>query len=188
MKARPYFLPADQEKPKARQNQCGGTLGGPHRPQQAVLLRQLRGHRRQAGRAAIRHRADGGDAPRRFLRLADADLRPGDRQRRRRGRTAFAGNIIPRDRFDPIVQKLIADLPLPNQPGLVDNYFATRRLHVQSPQGGRQGELQPDEQARHHGRLGWIDYNFKNPPMFGDLGGLPVNNTAAKAGIGIGNT
>ena len=29
MKSRPYFLPADQEKPTASQNQFGGTLGGP---------------------------------------------------------------------------------------------------------------------------------------------------------------
>src|SRR4029434_6040803 len=29
MKTRPYFLPADQSKPEARQNQFGGTLGGP---------------------------------------------------------------------------------------------------------------------------------------------------------------
>ena len=42
------------------------------------------------------------------------------------GRTAFAGNIIPRDRFDPIVQKLITDLPLPNQPGLVGQLLRDR--------------------------------------------------------------
>ena len=29
LKARPYFLPASEEKPEARQNQFGGTLGGP---------------------------------------------------------------------------------------------------------------------------------------------------------------
>ncbi|HYU80330.1 MAG TPA: hypothetical protein VEK56_15175 [Vicinamibacterales bacterium] len=27
--ARPYFLPAEDKKPEARQNQFGGTLGGP---------------------------------------------------------------------------------------------------------------------------------------------------------------
>ena len=38
------------------------------------------------------------------------------------------------------------------------------------------------------GRLGWLNYNFDSPPMFGDLGGLPVNETAAKAGTGLGDT
>ena len=37
-------------------------------------------------------------------------------------------------------------------------------------------------------RLGWLGYNFKNPAMFGALGGLPINNTAAKAGTGLGDT
>lgn len=32
-------------------------------------------------------------------------------------RTAFAGNIIPKERFDPTVVKLLAELPLPNLPG-----------------------------------------------------------------------
>ncbi|HVP46708.1 MAG TPA: carboxypeptidase regulatory-like domain-containing protein [Bryobacteraceae bacterium] len=34
----------------------------------------------------------------------------------------FAGNIIPATRIDPISQKLINYFPLPNQPGLVNNY------------------------------------------------------------------
>src|SRR5688572_20766427 len=38
------------------------------------------------------------------------------------------------------------------------------------------------------GRIGWLGYEFRNPPMFGDLGGLPVNSTAAKAGTGLGDT
>src|SRR4029434_780253 len=38
------------------------------------------------------------------------------------------------------------------------------------------------------GRVGWLGYEFRNPPMFGDLGGLPVNSTAAKAGTGLGDT
>ncbi len=37
-------------------------------------------------------------------------------------------------------------------------------------------------------RLGWLGYNFRNPAMFGALGGLPINNTAAKAGTGLGDT
>ena len=42
-----------------------------------------------------------------------------------KGRTAFAGNMIPADRMSPIVQKLQALIPLPNQPGTSANYFAS---------------------------------------------------------------
>ncbi|HKW99295.1 MAG TPA: TonB-dependent receptor, partial [Bryobacteraceae bacterium] len=34
----------------------------------------------------------------------------------------FAGNLIPLSRLDPIAQKLTGFIPLPNQPGLVNNY------------------------------------------------------------------
>ena len=38
------------------------------------------------------------------------------------------------------------------------------------------------------GRLGWMNHNFDSPPMFGDLGGLPVSEASGKQGIGTGNT
>ena len=34
----------------------------------------------------------------------------------------FAGNVIPVSRLDPVSQKLLTYFPLPNQPGLVNNY------------------------------------------------------------------
>jgi hypothetical protein len=27
-------------------------------------------------------------------------------------------------------------------------------------------------------RVGWLNYNFKNPAMFGKLGGVPIKETA----------
>ena len=104
------------------------------------------------------------------------------------GRTAFPGNIIPRDRFDPIVQKLIADLPLPNQPGLVDNYFVTGDYTFDRHNVDAKMNYNPTNKLGITARLGWLGYNFKNPAMFGALGGLPINNTAAKAGTGLGDT
>jgi hypothetical protein len=37
-------------------------------------------------------------------------------------RTAFPGNVVPQTRFDPVAVKMLAQLPLPNQPGNVDNW------------------------------------------------------------------
>jgi hypothetical protein len=37
-------------------------------------------------------------------------------------RTPFAGNVIPSSMFDPVALKLLQQLPLPNQPGNVDNW------------------------------------------------------------------
>lgn len=38
-------------------------------------------------------------------------------------RTAFAGNQIPTPRIDPIAQKIQSYLPLPNRPGIANNYY-----------------------------------------------------------------
>ncbi len=40
-------------------------------------------------------------------------------------RTPFTGNIIPGGRLDPVAAKLLAQLPLPNLPGNVDNWQGT---------------------------------------------------------------
>ncbi|HSL23664.1 MAG TPA: TonB-dependent receptor [Vicinamibacterales bacterium] len=40
-------------------------------------------------------------------------------------RTPFSGNVIPQSMFDPVAVKLLEQLPLPNQPGNVDNWQGT---------------------------------------------------------------
>src|SRR5207249_3477424 len=44
------------------------------------------------------------------------------------GRTAFPGNIIPRDRISPVAKKLIPYFPLPNLSGDFNNYFVQPRF------------------------------------------------------------
>jgi hypothetical protein len=43
-------------------------------------------------------------------------------------RTAFAGNIIPNNRLNPAAVAFLNLYPLPNQPGIVDNYFSNQSL------------------------------------------------------------
>ena len=59
--------------------------------QQAVLLRQLREHARQAERDAHDFGADRGAAPRRPVRVGEPDLRPGDRHGERHRADAVSG-------------------------------------------------------------------------------------------------
>ena len=83
LKSRPYFLPATEKKPRGQPEPVRRHARRSDRPQQGVLLRQLPGHLRPAGRQALRHGADRRDAQRRLLGVADADLRPGDRRGQR---------------------------------------------------------------------------------------------------------
>ena len=188
LKSRPYFLPATEKKPEASQHQFGGTLGGPIVRNKAFFFGSYQGtfDRQLANRF--------GTVPTAAMRNGDFSASPtpiydpATGAANGSGRTAFAGNIIPRERFDPIVQKLIAGLPLPNLPGLSDNYFATGDYTFDRHNVDAKVNYNPTTKLGIVGRVGWLGYEFRNPPMFGDLGGLPVNSTAAKAGTGLGDT
>ena len=188
LKSRPYFLPATEKKPEASQHQFGGTFGGPIVRNKAFFFGSYQGtfDRQVANRF--------GTVPTAAMRSGDFSASPTPiydpltGAANGSGRTAFSGNIIPRERFDPIVQKLIADLPLPNLPGLADNYFATGDYTFDRHNVDAKVNYNPTSKLGIVGRLGWLGYEFRNPPMFGQLGGLPVNSTAAKAGTGLGDT
>jgi hypothetical protein len=189
MKARPYFLPASEEKPQARQNQFGGTLGGPIVRNKLFFFGSYEGtYDRQLAQ--------------RFGTVPTAEMRRGDFSASATpiydpltgaangtGRTAFTGNVIPSDRLDPIVQKLIATLPQPTFPDrLADNYFATGLFEFARRKTDAKVTLNATNKLMLSGRLGWLNYDFNSPPMFGDLGGQPVHTPAAKAGKGLGDT
>ena len=188
MKSRPYFLPEDEKKPQARQNQFGGTLGGPIVRNKVFFFGSYQGtfDKQVAQRfgtvptAAMR----GGD----FSASPNQIYDPNTGAANGTARTAFPGKIIPRERMDPIALKLIEQLPLPNQPGLTNNYFATGDYTFDRHNIDAKINYNPTNTLGIAARIGWLGYNFKNPAMFGALGGLPINNTAAKAGTGLGDT
>jgi outer membrane receptor protein involved in Fe transport len=188
LKSRPYFLPATEQKPEASQHQFGGTFGGPILRNKAFFFGSYQGtfDRQVANRF--------GTVPTAAMRNGDFSASPtpiydpATGAANGSGRTAFAGNLIPRERFDPIVQKLISGLPLPNLAGLADNYFATGDYTFDRHNVDAKVNYNPTARLGIVGRVGWLGYEFRNPPMFGDLGGLPVNSTAAKAGTGLGDT
>jgi outer membrane receptor protein involved in Fe transport len=188
LKSRPYFLPATEDKPEARQNQFGGTLGGPIIPNKLFFFGSYQGtfDRQVAQRF--------GTVPTAAMRAGNFSASPTPiydpltGAANGSGRTPFQGNIIPSTRFDPIAQKLIAGVPLPNLPGLADNYFASGEYTFDRHNIDAKVNYNPTSKLGFVGRLGWLGYEFRNPPMFGAFGGLPINSTAAKAGTGLGDT
>ena len=188
MKARPYFLPAGTDKPKTRQNQWGGTIGGPIKQNTAFFFGSY-------------ETTDDEQIATRFGTVPTAAMRSGDFSASPTpiydpltgaadgsGRTAFAGNIIPSNRLDPTVQKLLAGLPMPTNGALADNYFASAPFTFTRHKVDAKVNVNPTSKLTFSGRLGWINHKFDSPPMFGDLGGLPVSEASGKQGIGTGNT
>ncbi|MCL5745396.1 MAG: carboxypeptidase-like regulatory domain-containing protein, partial [Acidobacteria bacterium] len=125
MKAKPFFLPVGQRKPKLVYNQFGGTIGGPIKHNKLFYFLSYEGttERRNASgtwtvpTAAIK-KGDMSASPRLVF-----DPTTGDSQGY--NRTPMPGNIVPAARISPIARKIADLVPLPNQPGLLTaNYFA----------------------------------------------------------------
>ncbi len=174
LKARPYFLPTNEEKPKARQNQFGGTLGGPivrnrlffFGSYEATYDSQVAQRFGTVPTAAMRS----GDFSASSTPIYDPLTGAADGSRR----TAFSGNIVPSSRLDPIAQKLRADLPLPTfADRLSENYFTTGLFEFGRRKTDAKVTFNATDKLMLSGRLGWLNYDFDSPPMFGDLGGPP---------------
>jgi hypothetical protein len=130
MKARDYFRPAGQEKGKFIQNRLGGTIGGPIKRDKVFFFSSFGGI----------YQRDNGSS---ILSLPSASARTGDFSNvptliydpltgnpDGTGRLPFPNNQIPSNRIDPIAQKVLGLVPLPNLSGLentqANNFFASQ--------------------------------------------------------------
>ena len=188
LKAKPFFLPAGQRKPKYIYNNVGGSLGGPIIRDKLFYFGSWEGsyNRQFANTFAT--------VPTAAMRAGDFSASPNPiydpltGNSNGSGRTPFPGNIIPPSRIDPIAQKIIAGLPLPTFPNLLaNNYFAGGSYAVDRSTLDAKISWVPGTKVTVSGRLGWLRYDMNNPPAFGDLGGPPVASAGGRAGHAYGN-
>ena len=159
IKAKPFFLPTNQGKPKYIDNQFGGSIGGPIQRNKLFFFGSWEGtYNRQLGAsfttvptAAIRSgNMSGSPNP-----IYDPATGAADGS----GRTPFPGNIIPTARQDAIALKVGAAYAQPNIPDLLtNNYYATGAYGVTQAQARCQGELGGDEQAQHQRTPGVAEF------------------------------
>src|SRR6185369_899807 len=100
--ARNYFAPQDQPVPPLRQNQFGGTIGGPIKRNSTFFFGSYEGQR-------IRRSLT------RTFSVPSAAARAGD----------FGSFRIPQSQIDPIASAFLEHVPLPNAPGESQNLTAT---------------------------------------------------------------
>jgi outer membrane receptor protein involved in Fe transport len=107
-------------RPVLKQNQFGGSVGGPVKTDKTFFFVDYEGFRNRQGVANIitvpTARMRAGDFGELSTPIFDPTLSP---------RPAFAGNVIPGTRIDPIAARLVALYPLPNLPGLSNNFAST---------------------------------------------------------------
>lgn len=112
-------------KPAYKQNQFGGTIGGPIRKDRTFFFGSFEGTRTRLGRSFI-------------STVPVTEVRDGNFNRIRPvfdpattvgtaasfTRQPFAGNIVPKNRWDPLFPKLLTLYPLPtDNTKIVNNYF-----------------------------------------------------------------
>lgn len=110
--------------PTLRRNQFGGTLGGPVLRNRLFFFVSYQGTRQAsqttgATTVPTRQETDGN-----FGSIAIYNpfaVTAGKRQQ-------FPGNLIPASLMDPVAMKLAALYPVPNQPGLINNYAYNQSL------------------------------------------------------------
>jgi hypothetical protein len=123
--AKNFFDRPDQKIPPFRLNQFGGALGGRIRRDKTFFFTDYEGYHEVVGQTrlvtvpteAMRRGDFRGAVPNGIFDplMTNTSVNPATRER-------FAGDQIPMSRFDPIAAKLVNLYPLPQRPGLANNY------------------------------------------------------------------
>src|SRR4030095_11454166 len=133
MRAKNYFDPPESEKGRWRYNQYGGALGGTVKRNNLFFFASYEGTRDTRNASATI------SVPTAALRRGDLSAAPSPIYDPATGssdgseRTAVAGNIIPSRRIDPIAQKIVGLLPLPNRRNPDGSIPETNNSFVQTP-------------------------------------------------------
>jgi hypothetical protein len=186
MKAKPFFLPQGQRKPKLVYNQFGGAVGGPIKKDKLFYFAAYEGttDREAASRfgtvptAAIKS-GDMSDSVRLVYDPATGDFDGGNR-------VPFANNRVPASRISR-VSKTLADMtPLPNLTGIANNYFLAAPFLFDRHTGDSKLDYHATEKLNMFVRMSVLRYNSYNQELFGALGGPPING--GNAGNSNGGT
>jgi hypothetical protein len=138
-------------------HQFGGTFGGPIVRNRMFFFGDYQRLTQDQGRTVVT------TVPTAEMRrgdlsvLADTIFDPLTRQ-------AFADNIIPSNRIDPVTRQ-VADLyPLPNRPGLADNYVENNVITQEQDAFDIRGDIHLGRWGSAFGRYSRADREFTEPP------------------------
>jgi hypothetical protein len=190
MKAEPVLLPAGVKKPQNIFNQFGATAGGPIKKDKLFYFLSYEGsfYRTQGSVFAT--------VP--TVPMVTGDLsgsstpiyNPFTGNANGTGRQPYAGNMIPKSAFDPIIAKILPLIPAPNIPGaLTSNYFAVAPYDMTRHTGDGKISWNPTSKLSISGRVGILRYTGLDTEIFGQLGGPPVfRNPEGDPGTDFGGT
>jgi hypothetical protein len=191
-KARPWNLtPVNgvvQDKPKRVYNQWGGTVGGPIKKDKLFYFVSFEGtNDRQLGNRLITlPTADMRAGNLSFAGVGIYDAATGDQFGRNRAQ--FAGGIIPDSRISPIAKLILKDVPLPNRPGIANNYYATAPYQFDRKTVDTKINYNVNEKFTTYGRFSFLTYKQLNPGALGLADGIGTAPQGGNTGRGSGET
>jgi hypothetical protein len=155
LQARNFFAPANQPKPRLKQNQFGASLGGPVTTNKLFVFGYYEGYRNVSGTTTT-------------LAVFSPEQRRGDFSasatpiRDPLTGQPFAGNVIPSQRLDPIALKLLNDfVPLPNVAG--NRYTVSPNVKDDRNQAGIRLDYHLSDKHSVLGRYLWSHTNRLTP-------------------------
>jgi len=188
LEARPFFQPRGQDLAKLVFHEFGGTLGGPILKDKLfyfVSYQQSNDRENKSLLATVPTAAiKSGDMSGSPSPMYD----PATGTATGSGRVAFAGNQIPQSRISPISQKIASFVPLPNQPGLTNNYYATGPFTFDRHIADAKLNWNASSRLTTFVRLGILDWNDYDRQVFGDEAGGPPKLSGGNPGTGWGRT
>jgi Carboxypeptidase regulatory-like domain/TonB dependent receptor len=135
LRARGFFLPANQDKLKDDKNVFGGTVGGPIKRNKLFFFASWQMTRENSNGPSPYALQNGPTGN--FLTLPNVTLRGGNFSQagtniydpltgsaNGTGRTVFPGDAIPANRLSPSATSMLSYLPLPQTTASANNYFS----------------------------------------------------------------
>ena len=178
LKARPFFLPPNERKPKNINNDLGGTLGGPIIRNRLFFFASYEGEftRSVAGLFGTVPTAAmlSGDFSQTGTTIYDPNTGNPDGT----GKHPFEGNKIPRTQISSVVQKLLPLVPAPNtgQFGAnANNFYGNLPSHYNLQKIDSKIDLNATERLRIAGRINDDPYSETQVPIFGPVLGTSMD-------------
>lgn len=169
--ARNFF---DLQKPPYRQNQFGGSIGGPIRKNKTFLFVTYEGFRARRGLAV------GAQVPTLAERSGDFSSEP-EPVIDPLSATPFSGNVIPPSRISATSQKFLALFPTPNTGAAAPNFINAASQSTNEYQDVARFDHSFSDTWKIFARYTISDVNQLTPggiPKFGHIGLMTVQNAA----------